>query len=413
VLRLCGLLLALSLAACNLGQAATSAPGPRLGLAWASGGDLWLWRTGEAAPRRVASGGVIRPFIAPGGQRVAYTRGANGQAQTLWVVDSDGLAEQQLIGLNNPRGYDPDTMRLGDVAWWDEAVLYFNTLALQGPGLSARSDLYRANARTREAAQILPPGQGGRFTFSPDQQQIAVVSSGRYNVGDGRISLADPLGQRDPRILLYFKGIASGSHSPHSPQVAWSRDSATLYVAIPPPDLLYQDTESAESLPFTALWELPTANPTQRRQLGQVQASFFGLPVYSDAANAWLYAQRQPASNRFRLLLAAPDGSSPRELASGLAGEISAASWVMGGPSYTFSLGPLAQVWRGQPDEPAARLDEQASLEVLWLDEAYYIFQVALVGGRSRFMLGQVGGPSLPLVDAAGYAPQVAATFLP
>ena len=414
MLRLCALLLALiSLAACNLGLPASEQVGQRLTLAWASSGDLWVWRTGEAAPRRIASGGVIRPWVAPGGERIAYTRGANGQAQTLWVVDSGGLAEQQLIGPNNPRGYDPNTLRIGDVAWWDEAVLYFNTLVLQSPGLSARHDLYRANARTREAAQILRPGRGGRFVFSPDKQQIAVISSGRYNVGDGRISVVDPLGQRGVRILLYFKGVASGSHSPYSPQVSWSQDSSALYVAIPHPDLVFRDTEDAKSLPPTALWLLPVANPSQRRQVGQVQASFFGVPVYSAAAERWLYVQRQPASNRFRLLLAALDGTEVSEIASGQAGEISAPVWIVDGPGYVFTRGPLAQIWRGQADQdaPPMLLDERAALEVLWLDATRYVFQAALEDGSSAFFIGQVGGPSRALVRADSHAWHFSAAF--
>ncbi|MCS6836754.1 MAG: hypothetical protein NZ750_12150 [Anaerolineae bacterium] len=415
MLRLCAVLLALNLVACNLSLPTSDEVGQKLTLAWASAGDLWVWRTGETAPRRVASGGVIRPWVSPDGQRIAYTRGANGQAQTLWVVDSRGLAEQQLIGPNNPRGYDPNSLRIGDIAWWDEVILYFNTLTLQGPGLSARNDLYRANARTREAAQILRPGRGGRFVFSPDKQQIAVVSSGRYNVGDGRISVVDPLGQRELRILLYFKGIASGSHSTYSLQVSWSRDSAALYAAIPHPDLVFQDTEDAEKLPPTILWVLPSANPAQRRQVGQVQASFFGLPTYSDAAGRWLYIQRQPASNRFRLLLAEPDGTEIGEIASGLAGEISAPNWIMGGPGYAFARGPLAQVWHGQADQdaPPALLDERATLEVLWLDAARYVFQTALEGGGSAFFIGRVGGSSQALVRADEYASYFSAALGP
>jgi hypothetical protein len=86
----------------------------------------------------------------------------------------------------------------------------------------------------------------------------------------------------------------------------------------------------------------------------------------------------------------------------------------MGGPGYAFARGPLAQVWRGQADqdEQAAALDESAVLEVLWLDAARYVFQVALESGGSAFFLGQVGGPRQALVRTEGYASHFSAVLV-
>jgi hypothetical protein len=52
-----------------------------------------VWQTGDTIPRRVASGGVVQPYIAPDGEHIVFTRGPNGATETLWVVDILGTAE--------------------------------------------------------------------------------------------------------------------------------------------------------------------------------------------------------------------------------------------------------------------------------------------------------------------------------
>ena len=56
-------------------------------VAWAAGGDLFTWRSSDPMPRRIASGGVIRPFVSPDGAWVAYLRGPGGDPRDLWLSD--------------------------------------------------------------------------------------------------------------------------------------------------------------------------------------------------------------------------------------------------------------------------------------------------------------------------------------
>src|SRR5215207_7615406 len=120
------LLIILLLSGCNLTNPATndapslsSTPLPgeeRLVVAWVEAGNLMVWQSGDTLPRRVASGGVVRPYVAPDGNHIVFTRGPNGAAETLWSVDVLGTAEQQIVG-ERPRGYIPGTHQVGDVAW--------------------------------------------------------------------------------------------------------------------------------------------------------------------------------------------------------------------------------------------------------------------------------------------------------
>lgn len=339
--RLCCLIVLL-LAGCNLSEPATVTPAPqsttaaaRLVVAWAEAGNLLVWQTGDTFPRRVASGGVVRPYIAPDGEHIAYTRGANGAAETLWIVDTAGTAEQQLVG-ERPRGYVPGAMQIGDVVWLDGQILFFNTLRQAVPAFIPQDDLYRANIRTREVAALLNPGQGGRMYPSPDRQWIAVVSAGSYGRQDGRIAVIDPLGRSEARDLLYFVGVASGSERPFYPALDWLADSSAVMVAIPDKDLLYSETDSDEDVPLTALWRLPVENPSERSIIGRVQASLFGMPRWSADGSGLLWLQRIPNTNAFIANLGFGDGSGEVELFRGDASAIQQPQWITGSNEFGF-----------------------------------------------------------------------------
>ena len=157
-------LLSFLLVGCNLNQsqpvaqATVSADVQGLVVAWVEAGNLVVWREGETLPRRVASGGVIQPFISTTGEFVAFTRGPVGLPESLWVVDINGSTEQQLVGDGTLRGFRSGQSMIGDVQWLDGAVLYFNTFNRNALGAEPLNDLYRANARTRQVSLILPSG---------------------------------------------------------------------------------------------------------------------------------------------------------------------------------------------------------------------------------------------------------------
>ncbi|MBZ0277140.1 MAG: hypothetical protein K8I60_13400, partial [Anaerolineae bacterium] len=276
VITLC---LCLLLAACSSTVAPTAtSPAAEvdsavpLVVAWVENGSLIVWQAGEAQPRRVASGGVIRPYLAPDGAHIAYTRGPAGSPESLWVVDSAGQAEQELVPNDRLRPFQNGKPVIGDVAWLDDTVLYFNTGQIYATGQERQDDLWRANTHTREVVLILPRTEGGSFSISPDRQQIAVVYPGTYGQRDGRIRLVDPLGQEEGRNLLFFTGVSTGAEYKFYPELFWEADSAALRVAIPDPDLVYDDVNS----PPTDLWRLSVDG--SREHLGSVTASFFGLP---------------------------------------------------------------------------------------------------------------------------------------
>ncbi len=409
----------LLLAACNLvlGEGGTPAPllslsSPlRLVVAWADSGSLYVWRTGDTLARRVASGGVVRPYVAPDGQTVVFTRGTNTTPESLWAVGVDGSGEVELIGKDQERTYRAGRNWIGDVAWFSESVLYFNTLAQNLPNYTPRDDLYRANVRTREVSLILGAGKGGRFAFSPDRAHIALVRAGTYGKQDGRIAVIDPLAQRRAVDLLYYAGVASGGHLPFYPPLFWDNDSQQLYTAIPDPDLLYSETADASIQPPTRLWRVPIAAPTQRQMLGTVRASFFGQPTLNPFTLTWLYLQRAPASNTFIVTTSALDGSDAQSFTSGTVGTFSAPAWIAGSNAFYYTLATGGVYVSDGVDAPYRLTDDAAYAPVFVRPDVlvYAAIQGSLVSvrvlvvGQSPQTLATLN--ALPLLDAVAVAP--------
>lgn len=396
----------LLLAGCNLADTTSQTIVPaantgesKLVVAWVEAGNLLVWQQGEAFPRRVASGGVIHPYIAPDGEQVAFTRGPNGAPDSLWLVDIHGTAEQKLVGDGSPPRYQEGQMQIGDVVWYDDTILYLNTLRRETPAYQPVNELYRANTRTREVALLLNPGEGGRISISPDKQQIAVVYPGTYGRQDGRIRVVDPLAQDAPRDLLYFIGVATGSHLAYYPEIHWLPDSSAVLAAIPDADLIYSDTATAEDVPLTRLWRLPVANPSDRELIGSVRASFFGLPRWSDDGTMMTYLERQPGTNDFTVVVADAQGENGTPYLSGAAGSIEQPTWIPDSTRFFYTLDNAGAVYYGARDMEMQPLSSEVVFVPQFVSRDLYVFAtpaaVAADGVQMRYAL--MGGVSQPI----------------
>jgi hypothetical protein len=371
------------LSACNLSartQNVAPSPAPAqasdsLTVAWVEQGNLVAWQPGMGAPRRIASGGVIRPYLAPDGRHVIFTRGPEGAPETLWVVDTPGTAEQELVPRGGIRAFRGGEIWIGDVGWLDETIIYFNTIRRTETSREAQDDLYRANVRTREVALMLTGTEGGAFTFSPDRQRIAVVYPGTYGRQDGRIRVIDPLAFED-ESLLFFIGVSTGSEYKFYPRIFWEPDSRAMRVAIPDADLVYDDVNA----PPTTLWRL--AVDGERDNLGSVPASFFGQPQWSDDAMNLTYLRRVGSgnSNIFELVIANGDGQQPAVYASGQAGTIEPAAWIPGTSRFAYAQGNPGEYWLGGVGLSPERLppDGELMYTPLFVDPSIYVYATAL-----------------------------------
>jgi hypothetical protein len=341
-------------------------------IAYVEQGNLLVWQNGDSAPRRVASGGVVRPYVSPDGKFIAFTRGGNRAPEALWVVGVDGNGESELVGSDpRERTYQLGENQIGDVAWYNNTVLYFNSLQIAQPSYTPRNDLYRVNAQTREMSLILPPSEGGRFAFSPDKQHIAIVSGGTYGRQDGAIRVIDPLAQKPPTNLLFYIGVASGSHLAFYPSLFWSADSTTVYAVIPDADLIY--SEQSDDVPPTRLWQLPIDAPSQRAMIGSFTSSFFGLPTLNPASNALFYLQRIPQSNSFALITDNLIGDTPVTYTQGTADTLAFPTWL-DDTRFVYTQNTVGEVYIGTLGQTPQRLNSDLVYQPLFVGAESTVF---------------------------------------
>jgi hypothetical protein len=399
----------LSLNACTLAQQPTAAPTltvtSAFTVAWIENGDLMSWQQSTGEVRRIASGGVVRPYIAPDGQHVAFTRGPQGVSESLWVVDTVGTAEQEIASRDTVRPVSGGRPLIGQVGWLDDDTLYFNTLAQTTNDLSARDDLYRAEIRTRELALILPPSEGGAFTFSPDRQHIVTVYAGTYNRRDAVIRVLDPLGQSQAN-LLFFDGVSTAASYKFYPEIFWTPDSSAVYVALPDPDLVYDESTA----PATELWHLPIDVPSNRELIGSVEASFFGLPRWSfdNAALVFMRRAEGGADNTFELFIADSNGENPQLYVTGEAGSLEPPQWIDGTAHFLFQQDDA--LWLGSVNGAPQRLpnDTEPALSPVFAGEGVYVFAAFNSAGQVELRyasLDAIGEPSALIATIAGELP--------
>jgi hypothetical protein len=399
--------LVLLLAACTLATSqptatpapATPAPahsGGPLIVAWAAGGDLFTWHD-DTLPRRIASGGVIRPFLSPDGEWVAYLRGPGGDPRTLWVSDSPGANERQLIDAAAlPIG--DASRRLSEIVWSaDSSMLYFNTLTGESINIRPADDLWRVEVRTGTAERLLADGEGGAIALSPDGDHLALASAGEYTQpGEplrtpGRVAFYT-LATRERRVALKFAPVATASERRWTPGLPWIPDSSGLHVAIPPAELVY----GGNGL-MTALWWLPVAGDAV--QTGQVDADFFGPPAFS-ADGAWIaYLQRRqtPDQDSITLMVAHSDGADTTAYLEGAVGTLTLPEWLPGSARFVLVNGAPGTLWIGGPGGTPVRFPAEGVPvdEIIWAGADTYVFSTS-AGQAFTLQWGRLDGATPP-----------------
>ncbi|MEO1443021.1 MAG: hypothetical protein AAFV33_21650, partial [Chloroflexota bacterium] len=157
--------------------AATYAGTGPLVVAVATGGDVYWWHQtkwdGEMI--QVYEGNALKPFIAPDGNRVAFTAGDDGLPQSLWVVADNDEARQMLTPAQIGGAL------VDQVEWLDATTVYFNTSTLSEFGAVPQDDLWRVDTVTEALTNVLPAGEGGAFDIARNGEYISVVSAGTFD----------------------------------------------------------------------------------------------------------------------------------------------------------------------------------------------------------------------------------------
>jgi len=291
----------------------------RLVVAWVEEGDLYVWQTGSATPTKYAGIHALEPHISPDGQYIAYT---TPTPASLWLIPPTDPTPIEIVPNTALSPSDPQFLHIGNLQWAPNNRLYFNTYIQPSRIILQSNDLWLVDATTRTYKQLLPSPQAGRFTLSPDGNHIAIIQPGAYNTTDGTITLVNGNGQ-NRLTLLNYPAVSTASDYDFIPPPFWESGSNALNIAVPDKELVYNDDTA-----LVTLWHL--AIDGTKTQRGTLQASFFGLPQWSDDGThlAYLRHKGDITTNEFEMMIASGDGTNPVVYASGTAGNIGVPQWL-------------------------------------------------------------------------------------
>jgi Tol biopolymer transport system component len=264
--------------------------------------------------------------------------------------------------MNLPRDTEAVGTMLGDFEWVPGShTLVYNTIQLfEIPSNPRNNDLRLVNAATGEKNLLLEPGQGGKFTYSPDGSQIALVTPESLSLVE-----ADGSNRRD---VLTFPVIYTNGGWNYYPQPVWAPDSSYLRVAIPPQDALNNPQA------FTLVWHIPADG-----SMPYMAGEFVSIPAYVSAPLIspdtrkiiFLFAPGEAFDQLDLQLLDLADGSQT-DLYTG---NISLYNWNPDSSQFVFTQDFGTDFYLGQKDSPAEAIaDVSVTKDLAWLSVNRFIF---------------------------------------
>lgn len=317
---------------------------------WGIPDALFVWHQGDESPRQIDVA-ANNFYLSPNGQHIAIPVWDEDKGGGLSIIDTATGDQQQVVIIEKQSDGIP--ILPSDIAWMGESDLYLNTITNPSYGANIRDDLYRVDLQTMQVEQIFSPGEGGRFSLSPNGQWIAITYPGTYGNRDGRISILNTV-TLEKRDIFSFVGVSTGSEYRFYPAVYWQSDSAAFRVAIPDADLIYDEINKQ-----TELWRMTIDGVTQ--QIGIVPASFFGQPRWSDDASQITYLRRvgKIEDNQFELIIADGNGENSTTYLTGQSGLFEPPQWIPGTTRFGYTFGEPGIYWIGERGQTARRFPNE------------------------------------------------------
>jgi hypothetical protein len=253
--------------------------------------------------------------------------------------------------------------------------------------MMVNDDLWYVNIDTGELKQILPPGQGGVFYFSPDGQQIALVTP-------KTISLVNSDGTNRRQSVLQYPLVSTYSEYQYYATPKWSPDLSFLRVALLPQEPL------AEPRQNTSVWEMPS-DGSPARMIGVMASVPLLSPELSPDLNhiAYLVEHGAPADKQRELHISVSDNSGDTIYQTG---QLDFMGWAPDSNHFIFTSGTDNKLQLGQIGHgavPFSNVDPVAA--VSWLKNGKVIF-LHRTSSSWEIRIGAPGGASEVLVSLSG-----------
>ena len=348
--------------------------------------NLWVWQEGGEPRQLTSSADVLTAQVSADGRWIAFTRSSDSLHESLWVIRSDGSGEQAIMDQEAfeamPRGESAVTSRPFYFNWTPgSSTLAFTTSPVyEGLGLSLNEDLWLADVESGSVEELLEPGEGGMFYYSPDGRQIALVKPDSISLID-----ADGSNRRDKVISYPIVSTYSEYFYYATPQ--WAEDSSYLRVVIPAPAALERPEET------TNVWHIP-ADGSPAEQVGSVVTAPLFFPALSPDLAQLAYVRQvgDAAENRRELHIYQIDtGGDTTYLTEA---HLIFAAWAADSSRFAFTTGENNRPYLGQIGEtPQALTDTPSAFQIQWVDSDRFLF-VSPSSPGFELRLGVIGSAS-------------------
>jgi hypothetical protein len=188
-------------------------------------GNVWVWRDDNRENKQLSyTGDATAVTISRSGELVVFL--TNGELNYVFVDPTNGgRTEPRVLVSKNyltsllPPGYSDYHIHQFDISP-NSKEIYFSITINSGSG---GNDLFMITTDTLVPINVLPPGQGGNFHFSPDGKCMAIARSNE---------LLLRCNNETPTSIFKFPP-ACGFGTDNGPEIVWKSDSSGFYIVTP------------------------------------------------------------------------------------------------------------------------------------------------------------------------------------
>lgn len=210
-----------------------------------------LWRMDRGGSNLLVPDAELSPlYPSPDGRWVAFPeRDAESQSEALRIISADDGRDAVRFLLRElqealPEGRDAlfPAQSIAMMAWSPEADrFYFTTVGLRASGPPVRiDDLWVVDPEGSGPREILPPGEGGLFAFSPDGSQLALTTAPRPADPEETLAVAEPDGS-SRRVVATYPGLDVEGRQGISAEPVWADDGQSLLLTVFAPGTKMKD----------------------------------------------------------------------------------------------------------------------------------------------------------------------------
>jgi Tol biopolymer transport system component len=366
--------------------------------------NLWLWVQGGANTALTSSGDVTEGRISPDGSLVAFVRSADYLNFSLWVINPDGTEERQLVSAADFTSFrlDSEAISTQPIGWGfvpgRRTIAFTTSPTHEGPGFMINDDLWYVEADSGALRQVFAAGLGGMFYFSPDGQQMALVTP-------TTISLANVDGSNRRANVLVYPAVITYSEFMYYVEPKWAPDSSYLRVVLPPEDPL------ATPVQETKIYQMLLDGSPATLLTGFVAAPFDGGGMLSpDLSKVAFMRQSGAAEDNIRELhVMNADGAADTLYQTGQMLVFS--GWMPDSARFVFQMGYDTAPKMGQSGAGFVPLTDVATMHTLeWLGDDQFII-LTRTGSSWELRIGYASTASSVLFNIPGDPAQYTPSF--